>query len=512
MRSTNALSLPLESELGFRVLFQNATIGIIVINQSGLIEVANPCTEKLFDYSPAELIGKPIELLMPEKYALKHSSHREKYFSQPKARPMGLGMELFARKKNGEVFPVEISLGHYEFDGDQLAVAFVTDITERVHAKKLVLEREAWFRSIADNSPVMIWVANVDKLCTYFNNTWLEFTGRTMEQEFGNGWADGVHPDDLEKCFSIYTDAFDNRRPFQMQYRLRRHDGEYRWISDSGKPTFSEEDVFMGCVGSCSDIHEQRTSHEYLESKILERTQELSNALEREKELNEMKSRFVSIASHEFRTPLSAVLSSIHLVDQYSAPEQEKNRKKHVERIKSSVKNLNDILTDFLSLEKLEQGKVQLEACRFNLKSFAEEIAEQIKGILKPGQEIKFTYAGEHEINQDRATLRNVLVNLLSNASKYSSEGEIEMKIQVLPEKINISVNDHGIGIPEDQHQLIFSRFFRGRNTNSISGTGLGLSIVKNYIELMNGKISFYSKPGEGTSFFIELPQNHDTQ
>ena len=158
-------------------------------------------------------------------------------------------------KKNADIFPVEISLGHYELDGEKLAVAFVTDVTDQVKAKKLVAEREAWFRNMADNSPVMIWVSGSDKLCTYFNNTWLEFTGRTMEQELGNGWAEGVHPEDLERCLAVYNEAFDLRQSFIMEYRLRRRDGQYRWLQDVGKPTYSSDNVFTGYIGSCSDIH-----------------------------------------------------------------------------------------------------------------------------------------------------------------------------------------------------------------------------------------------------------------
>src|SRR5688572_16870624 len=139
--------ISLESEAGFRVLFECATIGILVTDEKGIIELSNPCAEKLFGYGPAELVGKAVEVLIPPDLSRKHQHHRESYFDKPKARPMGLGMELYALKKSGEVFPVEISLGHYELEGEKLAVAFVTDITDRVKAKKIVAEREAWFRN-----------------------------------------------------------------------------------------------------------------------------------------------------------------------------------------------------------------------------------------------------------------------------------------------------------------------------------------------------------------------------
>lgn len=300
-------SVALESEAGFRVLFKCATIGIVVISERGKIELSNPCAEKLFGYGPSELIGKPVEILIPENLRDAHKLHREGYFLIPKARPMGGGMELFAQKKNGDVFPVEISLGHYELEGDKLAVAFITDITAKVNAKKLIAEREAWFRSIADNSPVMIWVSGPDNQYTYLNKTWLELTGRNMDEELGLGWTTGIHPEDVSRYLSGYNDAFESRQAFFLEYRLKRHDGEYRWIGHAGKPTFFN-DQFTGFIGSCSDIHEQRMMQVELEHLIRSRTTELYDALSREKEMNELKSRFVSMASHEFRTPLSIVM------------------------------------------------------------------------------------------------------------------------------------------------------------------------------------------------------------
>ena len=371
--------LTLESEAGFRVLFDCAIIGILVINDKGNIELSNPCADKLFGYGASELIGKSVEVLVPEHLHLKHIHHRENYFARPKPRPMGLGIELYARKKNGNSFPVEISLGHYELDGEKLAVAFVTDITEQLKAKKIVAEREEWFRNMADNSPVMIWVSGTDRRCNYFNNTWLHFTGRTLEQELGTGWTEGVHPDDLELCLASYSNAFDARQPFEMEYRLRRHDSQYRWIRGVGKPTFSSDHIFTGYIGSCSDIHDQRMMQEELELRVQQRTNDLNAALVREQELNELKSRFVSMASHEFRTPLSVVLSSTALISKYTDYENDEKIHKHLMRIKSSINSLRTILNDFLSLDKLEQGKVDLDCDIFDIDIFMSDVVEDVR-------------------------------------------------------------------------------------------------------------------------------------
>lgn len=497
----------LESEAGLRVLFECATISILVVNAEGVIELCNPCAEKLFGYNPRELAGRQVEELIPENLLHKHVHHRTNYFERPRTRPMGLGMELYARKKNNEVFPVEISLGHYKFDGETLAVAFITDITDRLQRKQLLAERESLFRNMADNSPVMIWRSGTDKLCTYFNKTWLEFTGRTMEQELGNGWAEGVHPEDIEKCLFIYNHAFDSRQPFTMEYRLKRHDGRYRWLQDVGKPTYSSENIFTGYIGSCSDIHDQRMMKEELELLVSQRTNELHDALIREKEINELKSRFVSMASHEFRSPLSVVLSSTSLIERYLSPQMDERVEKHILKIKASLGNLTNILDDFLSLDKLEQDKVEINGDKFNIVEFMQTIIEDVYLFRRKDQYISVRNGGGPDVSLDQKKLRYILVNLISNSMKYSPEGtEINLDIETRDDIVTISIQDHGIGIPEEEQNCMFNKFFRATNTGNVQGIGLGLTIVKRYVELMGGEIRFVSQQGQGTTFTIDIP------
>ncbi|MBA4054057.1 MAG: PAS domain-containing sensor histidine kinase [Marivirga sp.] len=494
---------------GFDALFHCATIGIMVVNREGVIEMVNPCADEMFGYEEGYLQGKMLEVLIPPDLGRKHLDFRNGYFSNPRSRPMGAGLRLQALKKDGTMFPVEISLGHYESEGKKLAVAFVTDITEQAKAHDIIVGREAWFRSMADNSPVMIWVSDVNKLCTYFNNTWLTFTGRTLEQELGNGWAEGVHPDDFEECFRIYSNSFDEHIPFEMEYRLQTTNNKYRWLLNRGRPLYSGDGIFEGYIGSCVDINSQKTLHHRMKKKVEEKTMELRQALGREKELSELKSRFVSIATHEFRTPLSALLSSASLIGQYLKSHDVEKCEKHVGRIKSSVKNLIEILNDFLSLEKLEQGKVEVIRQTFELSQIAEDIIVEMNSVLKQGQKIIYIHEGDSQICLDTSILRHVLFNLISNASKYSTDGEIMMRTRVENHTIQLEVADRGIGIPEDQQENIFQRFYRAGNTSDIQGTGLGLNIVKSYVELLGGTIHFSSKPNEGTTFFVEFPRGN---
>jgi len=238
--------------------------------------------------------------------------------------------------------------------------------------------------------------------------------------------------------------------------------------------------------------------------------QELSEALDKERELNEIKSRFVSMASHEFRTPLSSVLSSASLLAKYTGMNDQEKRDKHIMRIKGAVKHLNDILEDFLSLGKLNEGKVTTSNTVFELTGFIEETNEDIKGLLKEGQQIWCVHTGSREINTDKNLLKNVLLNLISNAIKFSEPGtNIYINSEITGGMANISVRDEGMGISGEDQGHLFSSFFRGANVINIQGSGLGLHIVKRYLDLMNGTITLKSNINEGTTFAISIPTNY---
>lgn len=277
------------------------------------------------------------------------------------------------------------------------------------------------------------------------------------------------------------------------------------------------------------DITERKKQDEFilkmnreLEQRVTERTQalakvnrdlalsklELMGALAKEKELNELKSRFVTTASHEFRTPLAAILSSVSLIDRYDKNEDLEKRQKHILRIKSMVANLTEILNDFLSLGKLEEGLVRNSPEPMELIPFLESVVDEMKDILKPGQQIRFMYTPEGSMaRMDGFLLRNVVTNLLSNAVKYSPEGkDIELRLTMNPQGMELCVKDKGIGIPSEDQAHVFERFYRARNSTNIQGTGLGLDITKRYVELMGGTIGLESSLDAGTVFTVKFP------
>ena len=234
---------------------------------------------------------------------------------------------------------------------------------------------------------------------------------------------------------------------------------------------------------------------------------ELKKAFEIERELSQLKGKLVSMASHEFKTPLSTILSSISLVERYTELDDIEKRTKHIDRIKSAVNNLNNILNDFLSLEKIESGFMARELVTINVSEFIQSIIDELNSLLQQDQVIEFSHKGKSEILADKHTLKNILINLLSNAVKYSSEGkEIILKTHCLPDALKIEVTDYGIGIPTEDKAHMFERFFRASNAINYQGTGLGLTIVKRYLDLLGGSIRFDSELNKGTSFFVHLP------
>jgi PAS domain S-box-containing protein len=254
--------------------------------------------------------------------------------------------------------------------------------------------------------------------------------------------------------------------------------------------------------------------NENLEERIRERTRaleqarnELSVALSKERELGELKSRFVSMASHEFRTPLSTVLSSAALITSYADRGDIPNIQKHALRIKNSVNNLNTILTEFLSLGKLEEGKTSAQIRSMNLSTCVEEVHNELKLLFKPGQSLDYRHEGAEDVFLDPALLKHALVNLVANSIKYSPENKpVSVLTRVTEQEIEIHITDQGMGIPESEQKHLFSRFFRASNAANIQGTGLGMYIVKRYVELMNGVIGFESEEGKGTSVWMRFP------
>jgi PAS domain S-box-containing protein len=390
----------MEGNEGLEALFKFATEGIIVTDKNGTLIKVNPSAEKMFGYNEGELLGKSVDVLVPNRYAHRHQHLRDGYNRHPHPRSMGAELDLFGKRKDGSEFPVEISLTPYTSGNNSFVIGFIIDITLRKQAE--------------------------DRLRNY---------SQELEKQ-------------VEKRTTILSEA----------------------------------------------IHE------------LEKTRdELNKALGKEKELNELKTRFISMASHEFRTPLATILSSLSLVAKYGEKGDKDKQAKHMNRIKSSITLLTDILNDMLSISKLEEGAVTVSKERFDLKNFIISVISEVRGLCKKGQSLDYRHGdGETEIYFDKKILRHIIFNLVTNAIKFSPEEKpVEISSRITTGRIIIEVRDQGIGISKEDQKHLFERFFRGQNASNIQGTGLGLNIVARYVEMMDGMIEYDSVLGEGTAFRI---------
>jgi PAS domain S-box-containing protein len=316
-------------------------------------------------------------------------------------------------------------------------------------------------------------------------------------------------------------------------YGIKKNGEKFPFRLSVSEVKLNDRTIYTGILHDMSEIRNAEDKliqlNEKLEAKVEERTkeiervvnrllktnqaleskeEELQKSLEKERDLSELKSRFVSMASHEFRTPLSTVQSSAALIKMYHKENQQKQREKHVDKIRAAVSHLTGILNDFLSISKLEEGKVGPLIVDFDPKLICIEIMDEMEGMLKEEQHFQFTSQMEKQsFHNDRAIFKNILFNLFSNAIKYSGEGAtIECNLAYYDDLLEIVVKDHGIGIPYEEQKYLFDRFFRASNVESIQGTGLGLNIVYHYLQVIHGSIRFESQRGKGSTFFITIP------
>lgn len=507
--------------LVYKVLFETAAESLVVTDEKGSIVLINARANAVFGYTGNELIGQKLEVLLPEKYRKAHIKHRKDYNHSPKQRSMGIGMDLWAKRKDGSEFPVEVSLNYFKTGETIFVMGLVTDITERYKAEeqirkmnedleKLVEERtkeleesRRLYQMVARNFPDgTINVFDRDLKYVFAEGSELFKYGITSEKLVGTDYVVRLPEEVRDEVSGKLREVFQGTNTtFELQVRNNIYLINVVALHNSN-----------GIIDQILMVEQNITDKKKAE-------EDVKRALEKEKQLNELKSRFVSMASHEFRTPLSTILSSSSLVEKYLAKSDidletiKENTHRHLKRIKSSVGNLTSILNDFLSMDKLEQGKVEVKPSLFHIDKFSEELTEEIQPTMKKGQKIIYTHSGNTEIYLDKQMLKNILYNLISNASKYSPEdSHIEFKTELTQKGLTVTVADHGIGIPHNDQAHLFERFFRAKNVINIQGTGLGLNIVQRYTNLLNGKISFTSKEGEGTTFCLHIDSPYLTE
>jgi PAS domain S-box-containing protein len=378
--------------------------------------------------------------------------------------------------------------------GEVVGVAgIVRDVTEEQRIRQDLRETDTRFRNMADASPVLLWMSRTDGLCTFFNQTWLEFTGRTMEEEWGVGWAENVHFEDLEGCLETYRAAFNERRVFEMEYRLRRKDGEYRWILDRGTPRYTPDGRFAGYIGSCVDI----TARRDLET-------DLRRAIE-------VRDDFLSVASHELGTPLTALRLHIDqlrrtLSATAAAPAAGRSVEARVGAVAQEIRRLTQLVDTLLDSTRLAVGAWAPTFERVELGDLVERLVQDL-GAVAESAGCALTFRRQPGLwgSWDRGRLEQALTNVVGNAFKYGAGAPVEIVVEGDGASARVRVRDHGVGLPPEQQALIFQRFGRAPHTRGFGGLGLGLWIARQLLEAMGGTIRVESTPGDGAMFEIAL-------
>jgi two-component system, cell cycle sensor histidine kinase and response regulator CckA len=490
----------LEQTECFRLAVEFAPSAIVMVDHEGKIVLVNAQAEKLFDYEREHLLGRFVELLVPESLRTNHESLREGFLLGPAMRPMGAGRELVGQRRDGHRFPVEIGLTPVETGAGTWVVCSLVDITERRLAEAKLRESEELFRKIADATPAMIWVSGPDKLCTFFNRGWLTFTGSTMEQALGNGWSGKVHPDDRERCYTGYTSAFDARHTYQTECRLRRADGEYRWVLATGAPRWESNGVFEGYVGSCVDVTD------------LKHAQEQAVAGQK---LESMGQLAAGIA-HDFNNLLGGILVSAEI----SLQEQE-------EKGVALDENLLTIKAAALGgaaivRQLMVYGGEKSEG--FELVDFSSLISE-MRGLLQVSISknaiLRTELDADHPVlNADASQIRQLVMNLVTNASEAIGNRAGVIRISTARTRtgpntpatsgaslregdyVKLEVSDTGVGMTAEVRTRIFDPFF----STKFAGRGLGMAAVQGIVRAHNGAITVESSLGTGTRIEILFP------
>jgi PAS domain S-box-containing protein len=374
-------------------------------------------------------------------------------------------------------------------------VGIVRDVTQEKEALERQHETESRFRNMADCSPVMLWMSGEDAMCNFFNSTWLQFTGRTLEQELGVGWSEGVHYEDFQGCMDIYLDAFNLRQPFEMEYRLKRHDGEYRWILDRARPRYTPGGNFAGYIGSCVDITERKTLEEDLKRAVRARED------------------FLSVASHELKTPLTALSLQLglfqHLTQTASRANDVLDKVTSVSDLASKqMRVLSRLIESLLDVSRISGGRLQLDLQETDLRPVLNEVVRNLSEQARVAKtQLNWREPEEPVIGFcDRIRMEQVATNLLSNAIKYGEGRPVQVRLQESNGHVFLIVKDQGLGIPEEQQARIFDKFQRAKNKSKVDGLGLGLYIAKQIMEGHGGEITLQSEPGHGSTFTAVLP------
>lgn len=464
-----------ESQERLEAIVSSAMDAIIAVDSEQRIVVFNAAAEAMFGCSAQDAFLAPIGRFVPHRFCLAH--HRQIGRSDENGngnRTLSVLDDSFGVRSDGTKFPIETSISQVNTDDGKLSIGIIRDVTQRKQAEDAVSESERRFRLVANTAPVMIWMTGIDKLCNYVNLPWLAFTGRSPEEELGNGWADGIHIEDVEHCWNTYTAAFDRREAFEMEYRLRRHDGEYRWITDLGVPRFNPDGSFAGYIGSCLDVTERKLAEDAL-----------STVSRRLIEAHEEERAWLARELHDDINQRLALLAVTLDVVKRDLPVAASGARRSVGEIKQQVNDLGD---DIQALShRLHSSKLDYLGLVPAARSFCGEFSER-QGVQVDFRVEAVPTALPKEIS---LCIFRVLQEALQNAMKHSGSRDFQVSITCTSDRIYLSVQDSGIGFDVEE---------------AMKKNGIGIASMRERLKLVAGDLSIGSQARKGTQVRASIP------
>ena len=550
----------------FETVAENATLALLVMDEHQQCTYMNPAAERLTGFTLGDVRGRTLHDIIHHTrpdgspYPLAECPINHAYPRDVREQ----GREVFVHR-DGTFYEVAFTASPIR-DGDRRVgtIVEVRDIRdevarERERERLLAAEREARlraeeserrFREMADAAPALIWTSGADARCDWFNASWLAFTGRTLEQEVSGGWIEGVHPDDVQRCLDVVHGGFGAHQPYAIEYRRRRHDGEYRWVLGNGTPRFAADGTFVGFIGNCMDVTDQHLAREaaeaanaLLQEQGLElelsnqqlqdqaaeleaqaeelqataaaleaRTSEAEQARAEAEAASRAKSDFLAVMSHELRTPLNAIGGYAELLELGVRGPVTAAQIEDLARIQKAQRHLLGLINAVLNYTRVEAGGVH-----YVLRSVPlDETLATCEALTAPqlrAKRLEYHYAGcdpTLAVRADPEKLQQILLNLLSNAVKFTSAGgRVTLGCGYTHDTVTVHVRDTGRGIPADQQARVFEPFVQvdARLTRTHEGVGLGLAISRDLARGMGGDLTVESAPGVGSTFTLTLPR-----
>jgi len=471
-----------------QVTLQAIADAVIATDAQGNVTFVNDCAALLTGWPSAEAVGRPLNKIMRTL-----DEHTRRWIDIPLEAAKSLGTtETTLAARNGTERLIEFKTSVIR-RGDGAGGGFVVvfrDISEARRARAALEESEARFRVLADQTPVLLWMVDADRALVYANRSWLAFTGHSLEQELGDGWTTAIHPEDFGPRQAAFAEAFDRHAPFTLEYRLRRHDGEYRWVLDTGTPRLEGDGTFAGYIGACVDITERKEAEATLGA------------------FEQRKSMFLASLAHELRNPLAPIRSSIELLRHLPTGDDPRAARAQ-EIIERQCARLAELVDDLLDLSRIDSGNVQLKREPVDVAQAVDRaVAGHAAVIRDRAQQLTVDVPQRLRVVADGERLTQVIGNLLRNASKFTPKGgELSVTATRVEDACEIRVSDNGQGIDPGVQPRLFDLFDRYPDRSAAHGLGTGLAIVGRLMRLMGGTVEVQSEgSGQGSVFMLRLP------